>query len=109
MGGIKNKSIKLPNSNIYSKKTCVNHRNVASFKNDIGNYKIKYADAAEAISAVHSVHNTNGRSQLDPRFSNDLIIIQDFQKSTSQETKKGSSLSNTKNVPQTRSEPKKKT
>ena len=105
VGGIKNKSIKLPNSNIYSKKTCVNHRNVASFKNDIGNYKIKYADAAEAISAVHSVYNTNGRSQIDPRFSNDLIIIQDFQKSTSQETKKGSSLSNTKIVPQTRSEP----
>ncbi len=40
VGGIKNKAIKLPNSNIYPIKTYVNHRNVASFKNDIGNYKI---------------------------------------------------------------------
>ena len=43
-------------------------------KNEIRNIKIKYADAVEAISTVHSVINTNGRGQPDPRFSSDNIF-----------------------------------
>jgi len=57
-------------------------------RNDIANFKISYADAAAAISAIHPAQTAGDGGQIHPRTGTETIISQQFEKSSKEERMK---------------------